>query len=234
MSATRILHVDDEPDIREIVAISLGLNTEFEVRSCACGPDAVTTAAEWSPFLILLDVMMPGMDGPTTLTHLRQNPRTADIPVLFMTARAQAREVEQFIALGAHGVISKPFDPMGLASELRSHLHTIKLANLRTGFMRRAKSDAELLASFRSSFGEDSNSATVSQIRKIAHGLAGAAGLYGFDQISSDAAALEDALVAALEGGGTPKEVVHALDRLVSQMESQCETPQLSCAQSAA
>jgi CheY-like chemotaxis protein len=234
MSATRILHVDDEPDIREIVAISLALSAEFEVRACACGPDAITTAAEWSPFLILLDVMMPGMDGPTTLTHLRENPRTADIPVLFMTARAQAREVEQFIALGAHGVISKPFDPMTLASEVRNHLHTIKLASLRNGFMRRAKSDAELLTSFRSSLGDDGSSATASQIRKIAHSLAGAAGLYGFDQISSDAAALEDALVAALEGGGTPKEVVHALDRLVSQMESQWETPQLSRAQSAA
>jgi CheY-like chemotaxis protein len=234
MSATRILHVDDEPDIREIVAISLGLNTEFEVRACACGPDAITTAAEWSPFLILLDVMMPGMDGPTTLTHLRDNPRTGDIPVLFMTARAQAREVDQFIALGAHGVISKPFDPMMLATEVRNHLHTIKLASLRTGFMRRAKSDAELLAAFRSSLGEDSYSATASQIRKIAHGLAGAAGLYGFDQISSNAAALEDALVATLEGGGTSKEVVHALDRLMSQMESQWETPQLNRAQSAA
>jgi len=234
MSAIRILHVDDEPDIREIVQMSLGLNADFEVRGCACGADAVAKAAEWSPFLILLDVMMPGMDGPTTLTHLRKDPRTACIPVLFMTARAQAREVEQFIALGAHGVISKPFDPMMLATEVRNHLHTIKLASLRTGFMRRAKSDAELLAAFRSSLGEDSYSATASQIRKIAHGLAGAAGLYGFDQISSNAAALEDALVATLEGGRTSKEVVHALDRLMPQMESQWETPQLNRAQSAA
>src|SRR5450432_2356021 len=110
MSAVRILHVDDEPDIREIVGISLGLTADFEVRACASGADAIAVAAEWSPFLILLDVMMPGMDGPTTLTNLRKDPRTADIPVLFMTARAQAREVQQLVALGAHGVISKPFD----------------------------------------------------------------------------------------------------------------------------
>src|ERR1700686_4591537 len=121
MSAVRILHVDDEPDIREIVEMSLGLNTDFEVRACANGADAIATAAEWSPFLILLDVTMPGMDGPTTLTHLRKDPRTSDIPVLFMTARAQAREVEQFISLGARGVIAKPFDPMTLASEVQSH-----------------------------------------------------------------------------------------------------------------
>ena len=93
MTAIRILHVDDEPDIREVVELSLGLNPDFEIRSCGSGAEAVAIAAEWSPFIILLDVMMPGMDGPTTLTQLRNNPRTADIPVLFMTARAQAREV---------------------------------------------------------------------------------------------------------------------------------------------
>ena len=128
MTAIRILHVDDEPDIREIVDISLGLNPDFEVRAAASGPEAIAIAAAWSPFLILLDVMMPGMDGRTTLAHLRKDARTADIPVLFMTARAQEREVQQFIALGAHGVISKPFDPMTLASEVGSHLHTLRQA----------------------------------------------------------------------------------------------------------
>src|SRR5258708_12313555 len=127
MTAYRILHVDDEPDIREIVDMSLGLNAEFEVQACSCGADAIMVAAEWSPFLILLDVMMPGMDGPTTLKHLRLDPRTADIPVLFMTARAQEREVQQLIALGAQGVISKPFDPMTLPFSLRSHLQSIPL-----------------------------------------------------------------------------------------------------------
>jgi CheY-like chemotaxis protein len=154
MTAYRILHVDDEPDIREIVDMSLGLNAEFEVRACACGADAIAMAAEWSPFLILLDVMMPGMDGPTTLKHLRQDPRTADIPVLFMTARAQEREVQQLIALGAHGVISKPFDPMTLAFAVRSHLQAIRLDSLRAVFVQRIKGDAALLAACRSSLGE--------------------------------------------------------------------------------
>ncbi|HTV28286.1 MAG TPA: response regulator [Xanthobacteraceae bacterium] len=126
MSAIRILHVDDEPDIREIVDLSLGLNSDFQVRSCASGDEALTAAAEWSPELILLDVMMPRMDGPTTLSGLRKNPKTTDIPVLFMTARAQPREIEQFIALGAQGVISKPFDPMTLAFTVRNHLEALK------------------------------------------------------------------------------------------------------------
>jgi CheY-like chemotaxis protein len=126
MNETRILYVDDEPDIREVVDLSLGLNPQFKVRACASGAEAIETAAEWSPSLILLDVMMPGMDGPATLTRLRKNPRTSAIPVLFMTARAQSREVEEFISLGAQGVISKPFDPMTLASEVQSHLQALK------------------------------------------------------------------------------------------------------------
>jgi two-component system OmpR family response regulator len=126
MSATRILHVDDEADIREIVDMSLSLNPDFQVRACASGDEALTAAAEWSPDLILLDVMLPRMDGPTILSCLRENPKTTGIPVLFMTARAQPREVEQFIALGAQGVISKPFDPMTLAFTVRSHLDALR------------------------------------------------------------------------------------------------------------
>lgn len=125
MSAIRILHVDDEPDIREVVDMSLGLNPDFDVRACASGAEAIAAAAEWLPRLILLDVMMPGMDGPTTLAHLRNNPKTSDIPVLFMTARAQTREVEQIISLGAQGVISKPFDPMTLAGVVLDHLQAL-------------------------------------------------------------------------------------------------------------
>jgi two-component system OmpR family response regulator len=225
MSVVRILHVDDEPDIREIVEMSLGLHAGFDLRACACGTDAVATAADWSPSLILLDVMMPGMDGPTTLTHLRKNPRTIDIPVLFMTARAQAREVEQFIALGAQGVISKPFDPMTLAFQVRNHLQAIRLESLRTAFVQRAKSDAVSLASCRLSLGEEAGAATVDRIREIAHGLAGAAGMFGFHQISDDAAALEEAVVARLGGNDTPRELIHALDRLMSRMQAQWDAP---------
>jgi two-component system OmpR family response regulator len=233
MSAARILHVDDEPDIREIVGMALGLNADFEVRACANGPDAIATAAEWSPSLILLDVMMPGMDGPTTLAHLRQDPRTAGIPILFMTARAQAREVQNFIALGAQGAISKPFDPMTLAFTVRSHLAAIRLEALRSGFVHRAKDDAAALASCRLSLGQEADAATVSRIREIAHGLAGAAGLFGFDRISSNAAALEEAVVASLNGHGTAKDLTHALGRLLAGMEDDWDAPRAKCTQSA-
>ena len=122
MNAYRLLHVEDEPDIREVVEISLSLDPDITLMSCACGADALVTAADWGPDVILMDVMMPEMDGPQTLTHLREDERTAKIPVVFMTARAQNSEVAHFLSLGAAGVIPKPFDPMTLASALRAYL----------------------------------------------------------------------------------------------------------------
>jgi CheY-like chemotaxis protein len=122
MTDIRILLVDDEPDIREVVDVSLSLDREFKMRACASGADALVMAAEWSPSLILLDVMMPLMDGPATLANLRKNARTAPIPVVFLTARTQTAEIEHFISLGAQGVLSKPFNPMTLAALVRGYL----------------------------------------------------------------------------------------------------------------
>jgi CheY-like chemotaxis protein len=121
---TRILYVDDEPDIREIATLSLSLDPELEIRSCASGPEALTTVDDWRPDPILLDVMMPGMNGPTTLAKLRDNPAATAIPVVFITARTQARELDRFLALGAAGIIAKPFDPMKLAETAKAFLQT--------------------------------------------------------------------------------------------------------------
>jgi len=85
MTTIRILHVDDEPDIREVVELSLGLDPGFVLQSCGSGKEALAVAAEWQPDFILLDVMMPVMDGPATLVQLQENARTASIPVIFMT-----------------------------------------------------------------------------------------------------------------------------------------------------
>jgi DNA-binding response OmpR family regulator len=122
MRALRILHVDDEPDIREVVEISLGLDPDFMSRSSGSGQEALAVAADWVPDVILLDVMMPLMDGPETLAQLRANTRTVDIPIIFMTARAQVQEVVRLQALGAIAVIAKPFDPITLAATVRAHI----------------------------------------------------------------------------------------------------------------
>jgi two-component system, OmpR family, response regulator len=119
---TRILYVDDEPDIREVAELSLSLDPEFTVRSAASGKEALALATEWQPDLILLDVMMPGMDGPAVLARLRADAATARIPVAFVTARAQRSEMQNFATLDAVGVIAKPFDPVSLAAQVRGLL----------------------------------------------------------------------------------------------------------------
>lgn len=119
----RILYIDDEADIREVAAMALELDPGFEVRTCASGRDGLAAAREWQPALILLDVMMPELDGPGVLERLRQDPATAAIPVVFITARTQAHEVERLRALGARGVLAKPFDAMTLAGQVRELLH---------------------------------------------------------------------------------------------------------------
>jgi len=119
----KILHVDDEPDIREVAAMALGIDPDVEVRSAASGAEALAVLEEgWRPDVVLLDVMMPALDGPGTLKRLRQLPDHRDTPVIFMTARAQAQEQSRFLGLGAIAVIVKPFDPMTLAGQVRDHL----------------------------------------------------------------------------------------------------------------
>ena len=115
----RLLHVDDECDIQEVVKMSLELVGDFEVELAVSGAEGLAKAGSLLPDLILLDVMMPGMDGPATLRALREQPRTSGIPVIFMTAKVQSHEIAQYLALGALGVIAKPFDPMSLPDQVR-------------------------------------------------------------------------------------------------------------------
>ncbi|MCZ4345401.1 response regulator [Devosia neptuniae] len=114
----RVLYVDDEPDIRVVAVMCLQLNDNFEVQECASGMDALQVARDWQPDLVLLDVMMPEMDGPMTRIALRDDPATAHIPVVFVTARTQPSEVERLLELDVTGVIAKPFDPMSLAEQV--------------------------------------------------------------------------------------------------------------------
>jgi two-component system, OmpR family, response regulator len=217
MTMVRILHVDDEPDIREVVELSLGLDPDFTVRSCGSGKDALALAAEWQPDFILLDVMMPVMDGPATLVQLRENVETADIPVIFMTARAQAREVDRFRSLGAVGVIPKPFDPMTLAASVRSYVQPAHdpWDDLRAAFLTRVKKDAVALSGHRIALNENRVPATLERIKQIAHALSGAGGIYGFAEISDAAADLEDAAIAELADPGTGDETDLALAGLL-------------------
>ena len=123
MTPLHVLHVDDEPDIREVAAMSLELDETMSLTSAASGAEALALLkAGCRPDVILLDVMMPELDGPGTLARLRQLPGHETTPVIFMTARAQSSELSRYIGLGAVGVIVKPFDPMSLAASVRDTL----------------------------------------------------------------------------------------------------------------
>ncbi|ALO46889.1 response regulator [Pseudohongiella spirulinae] len=115
----KILYVEDEADIREVARISLEMIGGFEVSICASGEQCLELAPEVKPDLIILDVMMPGMDGPDTLQLLKSIPSVANIPVVFMTAKVQSHEMDSYRCAGVLGVIAKPFDPMTLPDRLR-------------------------------------------------------------------------------------------------------------------
>ena len=115
----RILYVEDEPDIQAVAQIALETVGGFTIKICDNGQQALAEAAAFKPDLLLLDVMMPDMDGPTTLVQLQKHPQLAHIPAVFMTAKVQPQEVAQLRTLGAVDVITKPFDPMTLADQIR-------------------------------------------------------------------------------------------------------------------
>jgi CheY-like chemotaxis protein len=115
----RVLYVEDEPDIQAVARLALEVVGGLTVKTCSSGEQALNEAPGFAPELVLLDVMMPGMDGPGTLKALRELPELAAVPVVFMTAKVQPQEVAHYTALGALGVIAKPFDPMTLAEQVR-------------------------------------------------------------------------------------------------------------------
>jgi CheY-like chemotaxis protein len=115
----RILYVEDEPDIQTVAKLALEAIGGFVVEACSSGHEALRRAEAFRPDLILLDVMMPGLDGPATLRELRGLEALARTPVVFMTARVQPREVADYRAMGAADVIAKPFDPMILPEKVR-------------------------------------------------------------------------------------------------------------------
>lgn len=121
-----ILCVDDEHDILSVAKLSLETVGGYKVTTCSSGPEAVERIKEISPDLILLDVMMPHMGGPETLQELRAITEAAITPIVFMTARVQPKEVEEYLQMGAAAVVHKPFDPMQLANQIGEILERLQ------------------------------------------------------------------------------------------------------------
>lgn len=114
----KIMMVEDDPDIQVVASLALEAVGGFEVLVCSSGVEALERVEGFAPDLVVLDVMMPGMDGPTVLKHLRERPQTANLPIVFMTAKAQSHEIALYKEMGALNVVTKPFDPMTLPQTL--------------------------------------------------------------------------------------------------------------------
>jgi CheY-like chemotaxis protein len=114
----RILVVDDEEAIREVVRISLEVATEWKVDVATNGAEAVSLCTDDPPDAVLLDVMMPTMDGPTTFARLQEDARTRSVPVILLTAKVQPAERRRYEDLAVAGVLAKPFDPIALPDQI--------------------------------------------------------------------------------------------------------------------
>lgn len=122
MRPKRVLVVDDDNDLREIAMSSLELTHGWEVIGATCGRDGIEKALALVPDAILLDVQMPDMDGPTAFARIHGEARTQHVPVIFLTAKVQPADRTRYLALGVHGVIAKPFDPLKLADAMAALL----------------------------------------------------------------------------------------------------------------
>ena len=131
MSQKHILLVDDEDDIREVASISLETVAGWQVSSAGSGAEGITKAIAERPDAILLDVMMPGIDGPTTFGRLQADPATRGIPVILLTAKTQGADLRHFEELGVAGVLTKPFDPMTLPQQVAEVLAAVAAGSAR-------------------------------------------------------------------------------------------------------
>ena len=114
----RILIIDDEDDIREVAALSLEATAGWQVFTASSGLEGISMASTEQPDAILMDVMMPGVDGPATFRRMQEDSTVAHIPVLLLTAKVQGVDQRRFASLGVTGILFKPFDPLTLAQQI--------------------------------------------------------------------------------------------------------------------
>lgn len=123
MDKKRLLYIDDEEDVRTLACFCLELEADWEILNAASGQEGIAIAKTEQPDAILLDAMMPDLDGLQTIAQLKAHPQTQQIPVIFITAKAQPSDRRSFYAAGAKGVINKPFDSLTLASQISGFLN---------------------------------------------------------------------------------------------------------------
>jgi two-component system, OmpR family, response regulator len=248
-----VLYVDDEADIRHIAQIALELNGTIKVETAASGEQALENARKHKPDLVLLDVMMPGIDGPTTLKKMRTDSALARIPVVFITAKALPHEVAGLGELGAVGVIAKPFDPMELENQVQAiwnglgerngHAEESDLPDaieeevkaLCEAFLARTRTEAVTMRDLvaRSVAGDRP---ALSQLEKMTHRIHGTGAVFGFGAISDCAEVIErmaERLLAKDAVASTPLDprTAHELQSHYGQLVSEIEAAAVSAGQ---
>jgi two-component system OmpR family response regulator len=250
-----ILYVDDDADICSIVQVTLRMVPGLNVQTADSGERAIDLAHELRPDLVLMDVMMPGLDGPSTLKRMRQSILLADIPVIFMTAKVLPAEISQFLQLGAIGVIVKPFDPLKLYGDLVALWHKgaigdpsllacsaqsnaeAKIDSLTSSFLQRAWADVINLAKM-IEHAQHGDRSVFSEVERVSHSLHGAGAMFGFPKISEmggKMARMVEGLVAnAGHDSADEPAVLRQLVEFSKQLAQEVETAWQVAPQSAA
>lgn len=204
-----VLYVDDDPDICAVVRATLRMRGDLNVHLASSGEQAIALATEQRPDLILMDVMMPVLDGTSTFKRMQERAETAEIPVIFLTAKVLPVEVAQFLKLGAIGVIGKPFDPMRLCGDLLALWNGSRGAradppgvvaglegsspqdvSLTESFLARARNDVVLLRGILETI-RAGDLSRLQELERVAHSLHGAAAMFGFPKVSAFGASIE-------------------------------------------
>jgi two-component system, OmpR family, response regulator len=246
-----VLYVDDDPDICEVVRASLGLMAGLNVYIAGSGETAIDLAHALRPDLILMDVMMPGLDGPSTLKLMRESPPIDAIPVIFLTAKVLPAEIAHLLDLGAIGVIGKPFDPMTLGDQLftvwksaglgetsaaaRSAPAAVEqqVSSLTGDFLRRTRGDVIRLTEMFERAGTG-DTTVLKGAERLAHSIHGAGAMFGFPQLSATAGAIEQWIGEFLTepapqraGGSAKVHLLHCAQQLAHevQMASASDAP---------
>jgi CheY-like chemotaxis protein len=210
LAIRKVLIVDDDEDIRRVAEIALRRIGGWDAVHAASGSEAIAQARAEQPDVILLDVMMPDGDGPQTLARLRADPATAKLPVIFLTARVQKRELDSYRGLGATGVIEKPFDATALPDEIRRIVEGARprgggepddLGPLREGYRRRLPEKlAQLDERLQSARSEPRERPRIEAARELAHTLKGTSGSHGLAGVCAELGRIESALDEVLAG----------------------------------
>ncbi len=204
-SLRHILYIDDDRDILMVTQLALEKIGNFHVETCSNGDKGLAKAKAMHPDLIMLDVMMPGMDGPSLLRAIKQSKQLCGTPVVFMTARIQPAEVDKYAALGAVGIIPKPFNPVTLSDDIRSIWHTHQknsqgsapfyFDDLRQQYLKGLPAKRAAIESFlQKTRTAKSSRAATQKFMQLAHNLAGSGETYGYSAISKSAKVLEEML----------------------------------------